>query len=157
MGLIKISQIRIHLIKNVEKYIGTCITNFISHIFRKPNPGSIIKLSHSRHDEGRKITWLLIGDGEHVPFHLQHSLHCFSIHVVHLVDFLLNFLDHHSRFLLESKLLIEEYLPTKIYFSILTYSKFEKATRRYVSPFFEKVSIKVTKVLLDSVPAFKES
>ena len=65
MGHIKISQIRIHLIKNVEKYIGTCITHFLSHIFRKPNLSSIIKLPHNRHGEGGWIPWLLIGDGEH--------------------------------------------------------------------------------------------
>ena len=67
IGHIKINQIRIHLIKNVEKYIGTCITHFLSHIFRKSNPSLIIKLPHDRHDEGERITWLLVGGGEHVP------------------------------------------------------------------------------------------
>ena len=43
---IKISQIKIHLIKNVEKYIGTCITKFLSHIVRKLNPSPIIKMPH---------------------------------------------------------------------------------------------------------------
>ena len=38
MGHIEISQIRIHFIENVEKYIGTCITKFLSLILRKPNP-----------------------------------------------------------------------------------------------------------------------
>ena len=66
MGHIKLSQIRIHLIKNVQKYIGTCITNFLSHISRKPNPRPIIKLPDNKHDEGRRITRLLVGDGKHV-------------------------------------------------------------------------------------------
>ena len=51
MGHIKINQIRIYLIKNVENCIGTCITNFLSHIVRKPNPSPIIKLPYIRHDE----------------------------------------------------------------------------------------------------------
>ena len=70
IGHIKISQIRINLIENVEKYIGACITHFLSHIFKKPNLNPIIKLPHNRHDEGKRITWLLIGDGEHVPLHV---------------------------------------------------------------------------------------
>ena len=41
MGHIKIIQIRIHLIKNVEKYIGTCITKFLF-----PNPSPIIEMPH---------------------------------------------------------------------------------------------------------------
>ena len=157
IGHIKISQIRINLIENVEKYIGACITKFLSHVVRKLNSSPIIEVPHSRHDESRRITWLLISDGKHVPLHLQHSLHCFNIHVVHPVNFLLNFLDHHSRFPLESELLIEKHLPTRIHFSILTYQKLEKATKRKVSPLLYKVSIKGTKILFDSVAAFKES
>ena len=36
MGHIKVSQIRIHLIENIEKYIGTCITKLFPHVFKKP-------------------------------------------------------------------------------------------------------------------------
>ena len=43
MGHVKINQIKIHFIENVEKYIQTCITKFLSHILRIPNPSSIIK------------------------------------------------------------------------------------------------------------------
>ena len=78
MGHIKISQIRIHLIKNVEKYIGTCITHFLSHIFVRPNLSPIIKFPYNSYDEGRRITWCLISDGEHVPLHLHYSIHCFA-------------------------------------------------------------------------------
>ena len=99
-----------------------------SHIFRKLNLSPIIKLPHNWHDEGIRITWILISDGEHVPLHLQHSLHCFSIHAFHLVNFFLNFLDHHQRLLLKDELLIEENLPTQMHLSILTYPKLEKAT-----------------------------
>ena len=67
MRHIKISQIIFHLIKKVEKYIGTCITNFLSQILRKPNLSPIIKMSHSKYDEGRTTTWFLIGEGEHFP------------------------------------------------------------------------------------------
>ena len=155
MGHIKTSQIRIHLIKNVEKYIGICITHFLSHIFRKPNLNSIIKLPHNRHGEGGWIPWLLIGDGEHVPFHFQNILHCFSIHVIHLVYFFLNFLNHHHQLLFEDELLVEEYLLTWIHLSILTYPKFGKATIKEVSPFLHKISS--TKVIFDSITAFKES
>ena len=66
------NQIKIHLIKNAEKYIGTCITHFLSHIFKKTNLSPIIKLPHDKHDEGGRITWLLAGDGKHVPLNLQH-------------------------------------------------------------------------------------
>ena len=88
---------------------------------------------------------------------LPPSIFSFSICVVHPVDFFLNFLDHHRRLLLEGELLVEEYLPTWIHISILTYSKFRKATKRKVSPFLHEVSIKGTKVPLDSIAAFKES
>ena len=125
--------------------------------FQKPNPSPVIESPYNRHDECKRITWFLVGDHEHAPFHLQHSLDFFNIHVVHLIDFLLNILDHHHRLLLESKFLIEQYLPTRTHFSILTYLNFGKATKREVSPFFHKVSIKGTKVLLDSVATFKES
>ena len=42
MGHIKVSQIRIYLIENIEKYIGTCITKLFPYVFRKPNPSPII-------------------------------------------------------------------------------------------------------------------
>ena len=51
MGHIKVSQIRIHLIENIEKYIGTCITKLFLHVFSKPNPSPIINRPHNRHDE----------------------------------------------------------------------------------------------------------
>ena len=51
MGHIKISQTRIHFIKNVEKYIETCITRYHSHAIGKPNLSPITKLPISRHDE----------------------------------------------------------------------------------------------------------
>ena len=51
MGHIKVSQIRIHLIENIEKYIGTCITKLFPYVLRKPNPSPIINRPHDRYDE----------------------------------------------------------------------------------------------------------
>ena len=51
MGHIKVSQIRIHLIENIEKYIGTCITKLFLYVFKKPNPSPIINGLHNGHDE----------------------------------------------------------------------------------------------------------
>ena len=51
IGHIKVSQIRIHLIGNIEKYIGTCITKFFPHVLKKPNPIPIINGPHNRLDE----------------------------------------------------------------------------------------------------------
>ena len=80
MGHIKVSQIRIHLIENIEKYIGTCITKLFPHVFRKLNLNSIINGPHNRHDEFGRITWLFVGDGEYIFIRFHHSLHYFSIH-----------------------------------------------------------------------------
>ena len=157
MGHIKESQIRIYLIENIEKYIGTCITKLFPHVFRKPNPSSIINGPHSNHDEFGRITWLFIGDGEHVPTCLHHGLHCFSIHVVHLINLLLYLFDHHNRFLLKSEFFVKEHFLTRIHLSILTYPRFGEATISEVSPFLHKVPIESAKVFLDSVAAFKES
>ena len=33
MGHIKVSEIRIHLIENMEMYIETCITKLFPHVF----------------------------------------------------------------------------------------------------------------------------
>ena len=107
MGHIKISQIRIHLIQNIKMYIRTCITKLFPHIFIKPNPCPIINGLHSWRDEFGRITWLLIGGGEHIPTHLHHGLHCFSIHVVHLINLFLYLFDHHSRLLLKGDLFIK--------------------------------------------------
>ena len=51
MGHIKVSQIRIHLIENIEKYIGTCITKLFPHVVRKPNPSPIINGPYNKHNE----------------------------------------------------------------------------------------------------------
>ena len=69
------------------------------------------------------------------------SLYSLNIHVVYPIDFLLNFLDPHSRFLLESELLIEEYLPAEIHISVLAYPKFGKAIEMEVPSFLHKVPI----------------
>ena len=59
------------------------------HVLRKPNPSPIINGPHNRHEECGRITWLFIGDGEHVLTHLHHGLHCFSIHIVHPINLFL--------------------------------------------------------------------
>jgi len=52
MGHIKISQIRIHLIKkNIEKYIRTCVTGHFPYDFRKTDLGPNAEVPLSRHDE----------------------------------------------------------------------------------------------------------
>ena len=148
MGHIKISQIKIPLIENVEKYIGTCITKFLFLLLRKPNLSLIIEAPYIRHDDGRRITWLFIGDDKHVPLHIQHSLYCFNIQVVHLGDFPLNFHDYHNRLLLESKLLVEEHLPTRIHFSNLTYPNSGKPQKGKSSPSFTKFPLRVPRFFL---------
>ena len=148
----KVSQIRIHLIENIEKYIGTCITKLFPHVLRKPSPSSIINGPHKRHDEFGRITWFFIGDGKHVPTHLHHGFHCFSIHVVHPIYFFLHFFDHHGWLLLKSELLIEEHLLARIHPSIFPHPRFEE-----VSSFFHEIPIESAMVFLDSVTAFKES
>ena len=60
MGHIKVSQIRIHLIENIEKYIRTCITKLFPYVFKKCNPSPIINGPHTRYDEFGRITWLLL-------------------------------------------------------------------------------------------------
>jgi len=157
MEHIKVSQIRIHLIKNIEKYIGTYITKPFPHVFRKPNSSPIINGPYNRHDEFGRITWPFIGDGEHVFTCLHHGLHYFSIHVVHLIDLFLYLLDHHSRLLLKGELFIKEHFPSQIHLSILAYLRFEEATLKEVSPFLHEVPVKSAKVFLDFVVASKES
>ena len=61
------------------------------------------------------------------------------------------------RFLLESELLIEEYLLAGIHFAVLIHPKLRKATKREISSFLHKVHIYSTKVLFYSIEAFKES
>ena len=156
MGHIKISQIRINCIKNVEKNIKTCVTGHFSYDFRKTDPIPNAKVPIKRHDEYRRITWLFTSDGKHVPLNLQHCFHCFSIHVVHLVDFFLKLFNHNHRLLLESELLLKEDLPTWIHLSIFTHPRLRKTIERDVSSFPHKVSIESTKVFLDSIAAFKE-
>ena len=148
MGHIKVSQIRIHLIENIEKCIGTCITKLFSHVFRKPNPSLIINGPHNRHNEFGRITWLFVGDGEHVPTRLHHGLHCFSIHVVYPIDLFLYLFNYHGRFLHKGELFIKEHFPTRVHLSILTYPRFGEATIREVFPFLHEVPIKSAKVLL---------
>ena len=116
MGHIKVSQIRIYVIENIEKYIGTCITKLFPHVFRKPNSCPIINGPHSNHDEFGRITWLFIGDGEHVPTRLHLDPYCFSIHVVLPIDLFLYLFDHHSRLLLKGELFIKEHFPSWITF-----------------------------------------
>ena len=157
MGHMKISQVRIHLIGNIEKYIGTCITKLFPHAFIKPNPSLIINGSHSGPDEFGRVVWLFIGDGEHVPTHLHHGLHYFSIHVVHLIDLFFYLFDHHGRLLFKGELFIKEHFSTQIHLSILIYPRFEEATIREVFPFLHEVPIESAKDILDSVAAFKES
>ena len=152
MGHIKVSQIKIHLIENIEKYIETCITKSFPHVLRKPNLSPIINGPHNRHDEFGRITWIFISDDEHIPTQLYLGLHCFNIHVVHLIDLLLHFFNHHGKLLLESEFFIKENLPTRIHLSIFTYPRFGE-----VSSFFHEIPIKSAMVFLDSVASFKES
>ena len=56
IGHIKISQIKIHLIENIEKYIGSCITKLFPHVFKKPNLSLIINGPYNRHDEFRPLS-----------------------------------------------------------------------------------------------------
>ena len=124
--------------------MGTCITKHFPHVFRKPNLSPIINRPYNRHDECRRITWLFFGDGERIPTHLDHGLHCFSIHVVHLIDLLLYFIDHHGRLFLKGEFFIEEHFPSRIH---LTYPRFKEATIREVSP-FTKFPLRVPRFFL---------
>ena len=60
MGHIKISQIRIYLIKNVEKYIRTCVIGNFPYDFRKTDSSPNAKVPISRYDECRRIIRLFI-------------------------------------------------------------------------------------------------
>ena len=76
-------------------------------------------------------------------------------YILGLSNLFLNHLNHHSGFLLESELLLKKDLPTRRRFAILVYLKLRKATEREASSLLHIVSIESTKVLLDSVTAFK--
>ena len=109
------------------------------------------KVPISRHDECRRITWLFKGDGKHVPLNFQHCSRYFSIHVVHLVhpvDFLLNFFNHNNRFLLEGELFLKEDLPTSIYFPPLPTHSSGKPQKGKSPPSFTKFSLKVPRFFL---------
>ena len=94
------------LLKILKRTLELVLQNFF------PNPSPIINGPNSRHDEFGRITWLFIGDGEHVPTHLHHGLHCFNIHAVHPIDLFLHFFNHHGRLLLESEFFVKEHFPT---------------------------------------------
>ena len=144
-----------------ESHLCRSLTGLALHIFFptfSENPNQVQLLScpttGMMKAEGSLVSLLVMAN---MSLSIFNSLHYFSIHVIHPVDFFLNFLGHHRRLLLGGELLVEEYLPTRIHLSILTYPKIGEAIKREVSPFLHKVSIKGTKVLLDFIAAFKES